>query len=213
MIKVLIVLLFFSNTTYANDMGFRFESGFCHKNRHPGYNPYFFGECGNQTGSRLINQSYEDKNFKGSTYNSAYIYQTTFEKVDLSHLSLRRSILMQSTIKNSKARVMDIRAADLKSVTFINTDLMNLLATGTRFVNSKFINCNLSGANFWGANLQGTDFSNSDLSTANLENVYLLFTNFKGAKFNNRTKLPFSEEEALRRGMIKVEDDLPKSTD
>ncbi len=209
----LISALNFFSISHATDMGFRFESGFCHKNRQPGLNPFHYGECGNLTGAKIINRKFLDENFKASTYNSAYIYVTTFKKTDLSHVSIRRGIMMQSKLKDVTAKVFDLRGSHIKGVDFINTDLTNLLASGTRFVKVDFKNCNLTQANFWGSSLQETNFEGSDLSGANLENTFLLFTRFKGAKFSDTTKLPFTQKEAIKRGMIKVDDELPEETD
>ena len=200
-----IILCLLSLNTWSIDLNFRFKTGYCQKKRAPGLNPEYFGECGNLARARIINKKYHSANLLGASLNSSYIYVSDFTQGNLSHLSIRRAVLMQSQFSDLEAKFLDLRGSHIKGVTFNKVNLTNLLATGARFVKTQFINCNLQNSEFWGGNLQEVDFSGSDLRGANLKNSFILFSNFKGAKFNRQTQLPFSEVEALKRGMIKVE--------
>ena len=202
------ILLLFAlafTSSYGIDLNFRFKDGYCQKGKAPGTNPQVFGECGNQTGGRVINRTFENQRFVGSVFNSTYFYVTQFKGGDLSHSSFRRAIVLQTIISDLVARNLDIRGAHFKGVDFSKSDLENMLATGTRFIKINFQEANLTNANLWGTELLEINFKGSDLRGANLSRSFVLFSDFKGAKFNNKTQLPFSEEEALKRGMVKVD--------
>ncbi|MCJ8277237.1 MAG: pentapeptide repeat-containing protein, partial [Bdellovibrionales bacterium] len=114
----------------------------------------------------------------------------------------RRGYIVESKINSVKARFLDLRGSWVKGSHWRDSDLQFWVASGARIEKTQFINCDLQNANFWGTNLQESDFSGSDLRGANLENSYVLFTKFDGVKFNSKTLLPFSKEEALKRGMV-----------
>jgi uncharacterized protein YjbI with pentapeptide repeats len=190
---------------YALDLNFRFESGYCQKNKAPGSNPEFLGECGNLTRSRQINQRWTDLNLKGGIFNASYFYRTEVTDSDLSHAAFRRSVILQSSFVDMTANNLDLRGAHLKGVNFRNSELDNLFATGTRFTRVQFSSCNLQNANFWGSQLQEVDFTRADLRGANLSQTMILLSRFTGARFNDQTQLPFTEKEALQRGMVKID--------
>ena len=83
-----------------------------------------------------------------------------------------------------------------------DSNLRKWVAMGIRAEKAAFINCDLRGANFWGSNLLEADFAGSDLRGANFSSAVLIFATFQGAKFDKKTRFPFSREEALARGMI-----------
>ena len=58
-------------------------------------------------------------------------------------------------------------------------------------------------AHFPRANLWGADMSGADLRWTNLRGNNLNGTNLSKARYNAETTLPFDDEEAARRGMIK----------
>jgi uncharacterized protein YjbI with pentapeptide repeats len=204
--RLLVLLVFLmAHKSYSIDLNFRWTDGFCQKNKNPGYNPNYFGECGNMGGSQMINLKPENESLKGSNYNSIYAYLVNFNQTELSYTSFRRAFLLQVHFKDLKAEYIDLRGAILKAVQFKNISMKELLANGTRFNKTLFINCDLTRGQFAGASFQETKFSGSDLSGANLKNVSLLFTDFTNAKFDKNTQLPFSEEEALKKGMIKID--------
>ena len=61
------------------------------------------------------------------------------------------------------------------------------------FTRASLRDADLTGTNFTGAKLQGADLSGAKLSPETL---------FQGAEANAKTRLPFSQAEALARGMI-----------
>ena len=200
-----ILFLLFSFSSHSIDLGFRHQSGFCHKKRRPGFNPDFLGECGNLTGLKVVNYIFKKQTFKGATFNSSYIYATRFEGINTAHMALRRATVLQSQFFDVDSPYLDVRGSIIKAVDFAGANLKNMIANGTRFEKTNFRDCNLQGADFWGSNLQEVSFDGSDLRNANLTNTHILFTSFKNAKFNQKTRLPFSREEAIQRGMIAID--------
>ncbi len=204
-ILLYIVVLILPQASHAIDLGFRFEDGFCQKSNSPGTNPEFFGECGNLTKSRFINQTFKDIKLLGGVFNSSYFYVTRMDGGNLSHASFRRSIVLQTNIQEVEATHLDVRGGHFKSVNFTKSNLQNLFATGTRFTKVNFQDCDLRHASFWGSLLQEVSFKGADLRDANLEQVFIFLSDLEGAKFNAKTKLPFSEEVALKKGMVKID--------
>lgn len=202
---ILLFICLMSIHTQAIDLNFRYKEGYCQRGQRAGYNPNFWGECGNVSSSHIVNRSYNDINLRGSVFNSAYIYNLRFNKGNLNGISIKRVILMQSTFTEVSARRWNLRGSIVKGVTFDKSILKRWSALGTRFVRVQFINSDLTNSIFTGAHFQETDFINCDLRGANLAFTSLLFANFTHSKFDKKTKLPFSEEEALKRGMVKVD--------
>ena len=187
------------------DQGFRFKDGFCQKEGRPGSNPHFLGECGNLTDFPLVLHSIKNQSLKGLLLNSTFVYNSEFRGLEMDHLSGRRSIFMQSQFKDLEAPFLDLRASHFKEVHLEKVNLKRLLANGTRFTKTRFVDCGLEKADFWGSQLLEVDFSGSDLRGADLSMVFAVLSQWKGARFNSETKLPFSEQKALEKGMIKVE--------
>ncbi len=187
------------------DRQFRFQEGFCQKNNLPGFNPGFFGECGNFRNKTLPHGKHKNPNLKASIWINSSVDNLKIKGGDISFSNLDRASLTQSSFEEINGDFIGIKRSYLQSVIWKKASLKNLLATASRIRKSQFIECDLRDADFWGANLQETSFEKSDLRGANLQATYLLFTNFKEARFNSKTKLPFSEEEALSRGMVKVD--------
>jgi len=102
---------------------------------------------------------------------------------------LRGLYLYGAQLKN-----VDLRGADLDTTQLGHADL-----TGADLRGAKMVGAYLYKANLAGADLRGAVFSKK-LNGAELTRV-----NLTGAKFDEKTVLPFAEAEALRRGMVKVE--------
>ena len=120
-------------------------------------------------------------------------------------LNMDKALIVQSSFENIKADFMAGTGVRFQSVLWKKSSLKNFVARASRMRKARFIECDLRKADFFGSNLQEASFKDSNLRGANLQQTHILFTDFKGARFDDKTKLPFSEEEALRRGMVKVD--------
>ena len=187
------------------DLGFRYQQGYCQKNNNPGFNPNHLGECGNLTRARFVRQDLTKKNFSGASFNGIYAYASQWEQANLKATSFRRAILMQVDLKKSNGDLVDAGGAFFKAVNWSESKIREMLALAGRFNKVDFSKSDLTNSSFFGAHLVEVNFSECNLQGVNFEKASLLFVNFKNAKFDDKTKLPFSEEEAIQRGMIKVE--------
>ena len=82
---------------------------------------------------------------------------------------------------------------------FHDCNLRGLRADGFRLNGFNFSKADLRGADFRGADLTGVNFRGSDLREA----VFATAADH-GVSYDSDTQLPFSAEEAARRGWIKV---------
>ena len=97
----------------------------------------------------------------------------------ITNMHLRKGSISQAILTN-----IQIKDSHFDGIDFTQTNFVNGV-----FIDSSFINCN---------------FSNVNLKHANLESSFLGNSIFVGAIYNDQTKLPFSKEEAIKRGMIYV---------
>lgn len=138
-----------------------------------------------------------------------------------------------SRVKFDKAnmRAAALGFADIRNASFVDTDLRNANLHGAKMSGSYFIRTNFRGARmtnlvaqggtfksarFQGADLRNADlsrsilfdarFDNADLRGANLSSLHKESKHIyvKGAKFDARTKLPFSRKAARKKGMVFV---------
>lgn len=100
--------------------------------------------------------------------------------------------LVNARFAGSDLSCSNFRRAKLASADFSNADLCQ----------ASMINADLKGANFEGADLSFADLRFTDLRGANLHNVRFVDVDIKGARFDRKTNLPISRDEAESRGMI-----------
>jgi len=189
----------------AIDLKFRWDQGYCQRGGAPGFNPNHWGECGNQAQSSKLAEHLTDLNWRGMNLNSSSLINLQVSKSDVRNISLRRALLLQNSWDQVNFSGADLRGALIKKQVFRKSEFTQALALGARLQKVSWEDCDLSGLQLWGAQLIEVSFRGSDLSGANLHNTYLLFVDFKDAKFDSKTRLPFSHEEALKRGMIHVD--------
>lgn len=100
----------------------------------------------------------------------------------------RRAYLYGADLKGADLRGVDLYKCQLGSANLANADLRN---------------ASLAGAYLFNTDLRGADLRGARFSPA-LKGAELKQTGLVGARFDESTELPFSREEALRRGMIAV---------
>lgn len=97
-------------------------------------------------------------------------------KANLSGFTLRNESLPGADFNEANLRRVDLSGSDLQQAYF-------------------------NGADLDGANLSQTNLSRANFRNADLSNVKLDGANLKHAVYDERTRLPFSVEEAEKRGM------------
>lgn len=103
-------------------------------------------------------------------------------------------------------RAMRLRAnaITIEKSSFVKANLTDARMVAVRAYRADFSYSNLSGANLSRSDLRFANFTQADLSEANLEGTLLDEAVFLGARFNQKTRLPFSRDQALQRGMTWV---------
>src|SRR5262249_15621925 len=145
-----------------------------------------------------------------ANFSGAVLRAVKFRKVELMNAKLTQAILDGA----------DLSEASLLDADFTGADLRNANLYGANLMNARFKGADLRNAELASAILFGTDFDKADLRGANLEGVQFgekgktIFlpqldtafrpTTLKGAKFDEKTVLPFDRSESLSRGMIEV---------
>lgn len=99
------------------------------------------------------------------------------------------------------------RPLSLNGIDLQFADAIGLRADGVHFYEAFFNYASLNQADFRGARLIGARFINADLRLANFKGADLSGARLDGARlenalFDSSTRLPFSRQEALRRGMV-----------
>lgn len=103
---------------------------------------------------------------------------------------------------------------DLRGAYLFEAKLKNVDLRGANLNKTQLGKADLRGADLRGAKLTGAYLHKADLSGADLRGAEMLSkiggaelnqVNLTGARFDATTRLPFDDQEAARRGMVKVE--------
>jgi len=175
----LVVLgLFLARNADAREFNYDEATHTCiNKDGKRGMNRMYLGECGTFYRSRLQNQ--EMSGFKMPGVN----------------------------LKQSKLGWADLRGADLRGANLSKTESVHVFMSYTDLRYANLSKADFSEAFFNGADLRGADFSNTKLAMTRFQGADLRGVNFEGADlqyayFDEKTKLPFSPEEAIMMGML-----------
>jgi uncharacterized protein YjbI with pentapeptide repeats len=142
--------------------------------------------------SKLTGAVFEFANLSGCDLSEASalganLHDAVLEGADLSQANFSKAYLDGARLKAARGRGVVMNSATLRGADLQKADFKNAIAKGAQFDNAK---------------LDGADFSKSDLRSAALTEVSYNKTDFSGAKYNRRTKLPFTESQASALGMV-----------
>lgn len=152
------------------------------------------GECAKLShedlaGLAILRTNLEEGNFKGANLYGAVLLRVDFEKADLSGADLSRA---------------DLRGADFKGAKMHLTDLSNTWMAGADLRKADLRGAYLSMARMWEAKFNEADLRGAIVGEPS--ELYLLDgADLSGAIYDAKTKLPFDEAEAGKRGMVKAE--------
>lgn len=148
----------------------------------------------------------------GRHIQASLIEGRTYENFLCQNCVLRGASLKKTVLKTGTCRYCDFSEVtatdfDARGVTFDHANfhlaiLNNADLSAVRAYFSNFLSADLRNAKLWGADLRYCDFEKSDLRGADLLNALVIGAKFSGAKFNDASKLPFSKEQALSKGMV-----------
>jgi uncharacterized protein YjbI with pentapeptide repeats len=209
----------------ATELPFSAEEAF--KRRMTGPNPpsapraagaqlYSYGDdyfCQTASGARGYNEA-DRSGFK--TTKSALCQDWTganlYSRYDMAASDFRGTLLAGSLLSSTNLYGSDFRGADLRGAAMIMTRLENCNLRGARLTQadltlanlnlSDLSSANLAAANLNSAKLIGAKLDGAILSWAKLDNAEL-----RSAHYDKDTILPFDDEEAIRRGMVRDDRD------
>ncbi len=147
----------------------------------------------------------------GADLSGATLNDTAFREAEMSRANFAGATIARSDFFETKMRGATFTNAKIDGAEFVGAELSSANFTGSTMTGSvNFNNCMLVSTNFSGvkmgyASLQLTDMSGADFRGADLSGVQGLDPFFnpkvRGAKFDARTKLPITKEEAIAMGM------------
>ena len=165
-----------------------------------------FSHCG------MEDADMKNTNLRGASFTSSIISRGNFEGADLTQAEMDRTYLARSNFQGARLNSSDLSETIMTKADVSDCSAKRAIFDRVKAIGAKFARSNFQGASFKGARLQhssmvGANFKNADLSEANLCGALMKSTNLDqanlyGAKFNHRTVLPISKNEALERGMV-----------
>jgi len=197
-----------------------------------GLNPGYLGECGQVSGMKFgeltlhlympgiqsIGTEYTSPDFSDSYLADCDFSKAKMDGADLGHSLLRRCLFAKAgmarlTVHNSLVGQNSFSGADLRGADFGNCSLKQnrfdfATLTGASFTMSliegaDFSNADLTQADFADTSLTNVDFRNADLRGADFFDAYVASdVQWRGAQYDETTKLPFDEEVAKEKGMV-----------
>lgn len=176
-------------------------------------------QCGEPASNRTSTWS-ECGAFKDQIQSHVVLIKKNISKVYFSYTSLQASYVwasllneahfINSTFTQNYISTSEFRRALFRGVTFQDSEVyesqfQNAIFDGVQFDATRFKNSDFSGAIFHGSRFLNCDLRNTRFQGADISDVVFLLTDLSNATFNEQTRLPFSKEVALARGMVYVE--------
>jgi uncharacterized protein YjbI with pentapeptide repeats len=184
------------------------------QNQMPGFNQGYLGECGQISGKTFdypeMHRSgdglqaegtyFKNADFSGARFRGANLKSSHFQNSNFNSALIRRSDLTKAMMDHTLFKAALLDNLEMVDGTLDYSDFDGALLTSVEFSRSS-----LQFANFKGALLTSIDFTDVDLRGADFTNAGVSDIRWRGAIYNNSTKLPFSESQAAQEGMVKKE--------
>ncbi|KYG62377.1 hypothetical protein AZI86_16195 [Bdellovibrio bacteriovorus] len=129
----------------------------------------------------------------------------TLKKKNLKGAELKEAELWSGLAMDSNFTWVNMRGFRGKDSNFSRSIFDHADLRGSKFYRARFVSSSFQKADLRETDLSFCDFSSADLRGANLKNSWVLGTTFRGARFDSKTKLPFSISTAHELGMISDE--------
>lgn len=183
-----------------------FKDGKCVNSKGPARTKGRLGICGNISQSRIgkdnpVASRFHNANLTGIQMTFSSMTRISFDSSRMDHADLREMSVTRSTFKDVSCLSCDLTGILLRSCDLSGAHFEKSSFRGARLQNTSFRGANLAGADFRAATLAFSDLRETDLRGADLRETVLLGTRFEDARMDESTRLPFSREEAARRGM------------
>mgnify|MGYP001615621210 CR=1 FL=1 len=182
-------------------------------------------------GLELLDSVVSRINFKEADLSSFRAIRTDFTKVNFTRASMDHGMLVSSNCygcsfaavqapkffcRDSSLFETPFREANLPRATFESCRVQGLNFSGATldsgrihhswFTRVDFRDSHLADLKVTSTDFREADFRGADLQGWTFEDFNFPPSDFRGARFNSKTKLPFSKAEALSRGMIEVQE-------
>ena len=171
--------------------------------------------CKNAAGKEGYNKITVDElkstlNGECADLSGANLYKANLHKVNLMGANLKYANLEEAFMHGADLKYADISYANMKGADLDFADLYNVSASGVNLKMAHMYQTKLEGAKMLRANMRyaymhKADLYATDLRGANLYKANLFEAVMFNSKYNDKTQLPFSEEEAQKRRMQKVD--------
>jgi hypothetical protein len=145
----------------------------------------------------------EGMDLRGSSLDHANLRGRDFERVNADAIILKEADISNSVCIDTRFQGADLRGANGAGSHFQNCGLASADLRGAKFERAELRACDLRGARLQGSFWASASLRYLDLRDADLTDAVLLGADLRGSYFNSGTRLPFSDEEAQRRGMVK----------
>lgn len=171
------------------DLGFRFKDGQCVNDRgEVGYNPSYFGNCGNLRGVILGNLDLSNMDLRGAQFQQAQLQVVKFNGTQLDSANFSGAVLIGINFDETKLQNAKFAQAEIKKVTFFEAEMKNVDFSGTQWSDSMMSyfsceGCNFKSAQLSGAILDGSHLPHSNFAESILENVNFSSSDLTGAIF------------------------------
>jgi uncharacterized protein YjbI with pentapeptide repeats len=153
-------------------------------------------------GAKIERSKFNRADLQNSRFGDAQVKESRFslavmEGLDLSYTNFSGCTFDGARLNKANLQDADFSAVNLQEATLEYTDM-----TAAKLVRAVFDKANLKHAIQARADLSGASFFEADLRSANLADAKVEGAMFAQAKYNLRTILPFTTEEADRQNMI-----------
>ena len=138
-----------------------------------------------------LNSNFSEDDFAQANLDGVKISGHNLKKANLGHAKLTHARAMSTNFEGSCLTAIEAQESNFEGANFRKSKAQLADFSHSDLTNADFRSSQLKGANFEDANLCGADLRRSDHRDVNWMN----------AKFNRKTRLPFSKRVALEKGM------------
>ena len=181
---------------FAADEGYRYQNGACVNGQgESGYNPEFFGECGDFRFINISDQQIEDVNMDGSRFDGASLTNVQFNNVDLNGSAFIGTNFFRTDFSNLTLSDSSFFGAAMNMVT-LDTVIMDLANMSKLNADTLVIqNVEMTNTSFAESEIRGLEFVDSITSDVQFVNTRLQDVTISGVRF---TKGSFSDSYLVR---------------
>ena len=200
----LLILFFFvfSQTLLAKDLGYRYQDGKCiNAKGEQGYNPQYFGQCGNLSGVVLGNfdlrgvdfsgsllenvifsgSQLDEVNFTGCNLQGANLSGVSANGVDFTRANLKGVRLKNAKLGNSYFQYTNFESVNLEKVIFDYSEFHSVNLKNTTLSEASFNKSTIVASDFSGANGEAVDFSKTKISNTNFSKSHMNSSQFSNS--------------------------------